>query len=405
MALRIFLAQASAPFTDHLPWGDGLVASAFVRELAGRDHELHVAVDRVDLREPLPPNVHLHALGDAVDRSKALARLTFMARMRRLYEGLARRAPFDVIHQLNPVDVGLSIALAGSPVPLVLGPYVPDWAASGEGADANADMRPATLRLKRALRAVEQRRASTLLLSTAAAAAKLEAAWPRPLQVREVPPGIDVRHWHPAEGGGEDQVVLFLSNLQVRKGVFVLLDAFEHVARDLPAARLRLAGSGDQEAEVRRRVASSPHLDRIELLGPVGRERVVGVMQSCGVCCLPSFAEPFGMVALEAMACAKPVVATGAGGLGHLVDDDGGRRVPPGDPEALAGALKELLRDAGLRRAMGRHNRSKMEQRYAWPRVIDRLEQAYRDAIAARAADGPALSRRGRARARPPGRA
>jgi len=105
-------------------------------------------------------------------------------------------------------------------------------------------------------------------------------------------------------------------------------------------------------------------------------------MQGCAVYCLPSFGEPFGMSALEAMACARPVVATRAGGLQHLVDDDGGYTVPPGDAAALATALAALLADPGKRARMGQHNRRRVEEHYAWPRVTDRLEDAYGEALA-----------------------
>jgi L-malate glycosyltransferase len=105
------------------------------------------------------------------------------------------------------------------------------------------------------------------------------------------------------------------------------------------------------------------------------------MMQSCDVYCLPSYGEPFGMTALEAMACARPVVATDAGGLRHLVPDEGGRKVAPGDPRALAAALRELLTDQALRRAMGEHNRRLVEERYAWPRIVSRLEEVYGEAI------------------------
>jgi D-inositol-3-phosphate glycosyltransferase len=87
------------------------------------------------------------------------------------------------------------------------------------------------------------------------------------------------------------------------------------------------------------------------------------------------------MTALEAMACAKPVVATDAGGLRHLVPDEGGRKVAPGDPEALAAALQEIVSAPERQRAMGRHNRRIVEERYSWARVVDRLEDAYREAM------------------------
>jgi glycosyltransferase involved in cell wall biosynthesis len=107
----------------------------------------------------------------------------------------------------------------------------------------------------------------------------------------------------------------------------------------------------------------------------------MSAMQACAVYCLPSYGEPFGMSALEAMACGKPIVATDAGGLRHLVVDQGGRRVPPGDANALATALREILATPELRREMGKHNRRLIEERYAWPHVIGRLEDIYREAM------------------------
>jgi L-malate glycosyltransferase len=162
----------------------------------------------------------------------------------------------------------------------------------------------------------------------------------------------------------------------------VLLDAFARAARALPAARLLVAGDGPLGEEVRRRVAQVPELDRVVLLGAVERPRAQSLMRECTVYCCPSLGEPFGMTALEAMACAKPVVATNAGGLRHLVPDGGGRKVAPGDPAALAAALEEILPAVELRRAMGEHNRRTVEERYAWARVVDRLEDAYGEAMA-----------------------
>ena len=176
--------------------------------------------------------------------------------------------------------------------------------------------------------------------------------------------------------------MLVLANLNPRKGVLVALDAFARVVAARPGARLLVAGTGPQEAEVRRRVAADPALARVRLLGHLDRDAARAAVRDCAVLCVPSFGEPFGMTVLEAMACARPVVATDAGGPAHLVTDGGGRRVPPGDPAALAGALEEVLGDPGRQAAMGAHNRRLVEERHAWPRVVDRLEAAYADAVA-----------------------
>jgi L-malate glycosyltransferase len=360
--------------TDHLPHGDGLVAYGFVEELGRRGHELHVAAGGLEVRGDLPANVHLHRVGNGGSRAR------HMVRMRRLYRRLARAQAFDLVHQLNPVDVGVSLALADQRVPVVLGPYVPDWAPSGPGADAEVSR--GALQVKRALRAAQQQRAATVLLSTAAAASKLSAGARG--RARELPPGIDDRAWRPpaAEAPGLD--VLFLANLEVRKGIHVLLDAFARIAPDFPQARLLVAGIGPELDEVRTRVAGTPGLARVDLIGRVGRDAVMRTMQSCAVYCLPSYGEPYGMTALEAMACGRPVVATAAGGLRHLVPDDGGRKVPPGDPAALADALRELLGDPALRRSSGQRNRAEVEARYAWSRVVDRLEGLYGEALRGR---------------------
>jgi glycosyltransferase involved in cell wall biosynthesis len=371
VAFRLFIVAPSALFSDHLPHGDGLAAFGHVSELARRGHELHVAAGPVALERELPPNVHVHSLGE-------VGRPRFMWELRRLFRRLAGERRFDLAHQLNPVDVGVSLALTGDHTPLVLGPYYSDWAPSGPGADARVG--PFKLRAKRVIRAAQQRRAAMLLLSTPAATANVESGQAR---VRELPHGIDDRVWRPSSPPPAEQTVLFLANLEVRKGIHVLLDAFEALAPRLPDARLQVAGDGPESDAVRRRIRESPALARVELLGRVDRDRVLALMQSCDVYCLPSYGEPFGISALEAMACARPVVATAAGGLQHLVPDAGGRKVPPGDAAALADALAELLGDAELRRAMGAHNRQVVEERFAWPRVGDRLEELYEEAIAA----------------------
>ena len=379
MAFRIFALPPAAMLTDHLPHGDGLIAFSFIRELAARGHELHVAAGRVELAGEVPANVHVHRLGTG--GTSRLSRLRFGARVRRLYRQLDSAGGFDLVHQLTPVEVGVSLAVAGVTTPLVLGPYVPDWPPAGEGADGA--VRPSALRLKRALRAAQQRRASTVLLSTPAAAPKLAPS--AGTRVHELPLGVDERGWVPADGLEAGEVVLFLANLEVRKGIHVLLDAFARVAPARPRARLVVAGGGPESEAVRRRVEGSAELAQVELRGPVDRAGALEAMQGCDLYCLPSYGDPAPLAAVEAMACARPVVATDAGGLRHLVPDDGGRKVPPGDPSALAAALSELLADPALRRAMGAHNRRVVEERYAWPRVAARLEEIYEEAVLSRA--------------------
>jgi L-malate glycosyltransferase len=378
MPLRVFVVAPSAMLTDARPHGDGLVAFGFIRELAARGHELHVAAGQVDLRDSLPPNAHLHVLGGGDGLPAPLERLRYMRRVRAVYRRLASEAKFDVVHQLTPVEVGVTLVLTDPAVPVLLGPYVPEWEA---GEDAATVQGPVSARVKQGLRAAQQGLASTALLSNPAAASKVSGHFRRQLHVRELPLGIDERVWVAPRGRQPGQDVLFLASLDIRKGIYVALDAFWRLVTQYPEARLLVGGAGPELEEVRRRVRASPDGARVALLGHLERDRAVTAMQGCDVYCLPSFGDAHPLTALEAMACGKPLVVTSAGGLGHIVPDEGGRKVPAGDAAALASALGELLADPGLRRAMGAHNRRVVEEHYSWARVVDRLEVIYEEAI------------------------
>jgi len=120
---------------------------------------------------------------------------------------------------------------------------------------------------------------------------------------------------------------------------------------------------------------------QIFLVGNAERTNVCQYMRQCTVYCLPSYGEPFGMSALEAMSCGKAVVATNVGGLAHLVPDRGGRKVPPRNAQALANALLEILCSPELQTKMGQYNRSLVEKKYSWEQVIMQLESIYYKSI------------------------
>ena len=98
----------------------------------------------------------------------------------------------------------------------------------------------------------------------------------------------------------------------------------------------------------------------------------------CNVYCLPSFGEPYGTTLLEAMACARAVVVTNAGGLPHMMAKNGGLCVPTGDAPALAQALLAILSSPEDQIAMGAANRAAILAEYTWAKVVDDLESVYR---------------------------
>lgn len=382
--LALFVAHASALLTDHEPHGDGLIALSFLRRLAERGHQIDVAVQDVALCRELPANLRLHRIAAGGELSPA-RRLLYAARVRSLFDRLGGARCFDLIHQFNPVDVGLTTFLPHRRPPVVIGPYPAPWAADLRSSRAFPPSR-ALLTLRAGLQWLQQHRAAAVLVFVPAGRGNLRARRAR-ARTRVVAPGVDLEAFHPAAGGPATtpRSILFVGRLERRKGVLTLLDAFEAIACDIPEAELRIAGSGSLDEEIAERVATSAVRGRVTLLGQVEHRRVPELLRTATIFCLPSHGEPFGMSALEALASGLPLVVTDTGGLADLVPPEAGYRVVPGDGGALAGALHALLAlDASELGVKGARNRALAES-YSWETAVDRLEDVYAEALASTA--------------------
>jgi len=387
---NIFVPHCSDLLTDHLPHGDGLIAHGFLTNLARRGHHLHVAVERVDIREPLHPNITVHQIPPA-RFGRMFSRIEYMFRVRSLFNRLHKQHRFDLIHQLNPVFTGLSLSLFGSGLPLVLGTYVARWPNDPDSVASRGSWLSRALALGRSIiSAVQQRQADAIVLTTPAALNRL----PRPHAVRDrvymLPHGIDTDLFSPeigSESGAqlivarENPSILFFANVVPRKGIFALLEAFATVAQECPNAILRIAGDGSALNEVKRQAAASRCAAQIEFLGLQERAAAPSLYRNCDIYCLPSYGEPYATTVLEALSCGKPIVITDAGGLPYMVHEKGGRRVPVGDSVLLAKALLELLRDPAQRQVMGRYNRKLVESTMTWENVVQQLEEIYRQTL------------------------
>jgi glycosyltransferase involved in cell wall biosynthesis len=202
-----------------------------------------------------------------------------------------------------------------------------------------------------------------------AMAAELRAVVARPDRVVVVPNAIDVGRFratdasgvaqHPFAGAGNPRV-LTLARLDGQKGLGTLIEAAER----LGGATVVIAGEGPDraalEAEVRRRRL----VDRVVFLGH--REDVPALLASCDIFVLPSLFEGLPVSVLEAMAAARPVVATRIPGTDEaVVHGETGMLVPPNDPAALAAALRTLLDDQELRTRMGAAGQQRVTDRFS----------------------------------------
>lgn len=211
-------------------------------------------------------------------------------------------------------------------------------------------------------------------------------------RVFHLPNGVNIDHF---TGTGREAVrrergipadaFLFgcISRIDPQKNQALLIRAFNRIGKLHPRAHLlvsgpeTLPGYGDQL----RRLASGGGLaERIHFAGPVEPESDAhaGLFDALDVFVLPSRHEPFGIVALEAWAARKPLIASKVGGLRHFVKDgENGLAIESADEEGLARAMERFLHEPALAEELATAGRRLVESTYSWKQVVADLEQIY----------------------------
>jgi D-inositol-3-phosphate glycosyltransferase len=209
-------------------------------------------------------------------------------------------------------------------------------------------------------------------------------------RIRTVPCGVDTALFTPAgpsaPRGGRPRL-LMLTRLVPRKGVEDAITALAEV----PDAELLVvggppAGALDLDPEARRLndlCVEHGLADRVQLLGRLPHGQLPPLIRSSDLVLSVPWYEPFGIVVLEAMACAVPVVSTAVGGMLDTVEDGRtGRLVPPHAPGRLAEAVRALLADPDTRRAMGAAGSRRVQAGYSWSAVAAATEARYTEVLA-----------------------
>jgi len=164
------------------------------------------------------------------------------------------------------------------------------------------------------------------------------------------------------------------------KGHVVLLRAFAAARKRVPDLRLEIAGRGPLEPALKALALELGIADAVHFLGHVSP--IQSAIEQSAVVVVPSMGEGFGMVALEAMERARPVIAAEIGGLGELVrDGETGILVPPGEAEPLTEAIVRLAGDLELARRMGEAGRQRALHRFLQTSCTERTELLYEEAL------------------------
>lgn len=167
-----------------------------------------------------------------------------------------------------------------------------------------------------------------------------------------------------------------------RKGFPLLIEAFAQVSGQFPDAVLRIAGDGEQRAEVEERVRRFHLEDRVQLLGFRPHAEVLQEMCWCDAFTLIGWDEPFATVFSEALSAGKPVVCCNDGGITDVLRNEvHGLTIPPRNVAAATEALARLLADRGLRERLGRAGAALFESSLQWDHNAARMEGLFREAI------------------------
>lgn len=352
--------------------GSGIVATELGMELAQRGHEVHFVTHANPIRlDPGSPRVHYHE----VEVSNyplfqyppyALALASRMAEVASCYRLDMLHVHYAIPHSISALLAQQMLApkrrlpfvttLHGTDITLVGNDrsYFPITKFSIERSDA--------------VSAISQylRRQTEEVFGIS-----------RPIRV--IPNFVNCELYRPAEPAQHpDPVLLHISNFRPVKRTLDCIRIFDRVLARIPQARLLMAGDGPERGPAEMLALELGINARVEFLGK--QDHIERLIPQARVLLLPSELESFGLVALEAMACGVPTVATATGGLPELIaHGKDGFLEPVGDIAAQAARAAALLEDPELHARFARAARATAEQRFDSRRIIPQYENLYQE--------------------------
>jgi glycosyltransferase involved in cell wall biosynthesis len=204
-----------------------------------------------------------------------------------------------------------------------------------------------------------------------------------PARLSVIPVGVDVTTFRPSRNARVPGRLISMASSDIPlKGTVPLLEAVALLRRDRDV-ELVIVGSSKEGSSARQTIERLGLADCVQFVAGLEESALVELFGTAEVGVVPSLYEGFSLPAIEMMACATPLVVTTAGALPEVVGPDGlaAFHVPPGDPNALAGAIGRLLDDAELRARLGAAGRSRVTELYDWRMVAERTVGWYRERL------------------------
>jgi glycosyltransferase involved in cell wall biosynthesis len=380
------IAHLTATFPPY-PGGAGNTAFRFAVEQAERGHHVEVFTAPADGEPPDPGRTIVHRIKPVF----AIGNAPFIP-------SLARVRGFDVVHVHYPFIFGSDLTLLGRLTragrrQALLVHYKNRLLGTGLRAPLfgayEHTVAPALIRAADRICVLSQDHAHSVPYLR-------RTAERDPRKLVEMPNGVDTKLFSPghdaavrdANGIPADAVVLaFVATLD-RAHHFKRLDIAIDALAQLGDERVHLvvAGDGELRPEFERRADAAGLSEGVHFLGTVPHARLPAVLRGSDAFLLTTEPpESFGIVLIEAMASGLPVIATDYPGARAVVDEgENGLLVRQGETAAVAAAIRRLVDNRAQRQAMGAAGRAKAEAEWSWPGLLDRMDDAYAQALATR---------------------
>jgi phosphatidylinositol alpha-mannosyltransferase len=366
------------PYIYPLPGGVNAQVQFLYENLVARGHDVRIISSTHGPQKSTDGDIIRLGYGWSVPTNGSVGTLTVSHRYGELVQEMLDREQFDVLHFHEPFVPFLSLQLLrhSNSVNIATFHAYSGWSPSYEFG-------------KRMLKRFANRLHGRIAVS-AAARHFIERYFPGDYKV--IPNGVDLKafrgvppfaRWHDGTPN-----ILYVGRFESRKGLQYLLKAFRTVRRDGIDCRLLVAGTGPQEREVRRYIATRK-LGGVELLGRISEADKMRAFATADIFCSPATgSESFGIVLLEAMASGTAIVCSDIHGYKGVVRrGEQALLVPPKDPGALAEALGTLLRNPELRERMGQSGRERAVQ-FSWENITAKVDDYYGFVIRRLAAQG-----------------
>ena len=264
------------------------------------------------------------------------------------------------------------------------------WIASDHGLFTGASL---SLKLYRTMEEIALRKASRVIVPSPFQRDRLQARGVPLERITVIQHGIDISHFagtakssrpsirQALDTAPDAPVLLAVGRLEPVKGHRFLIEAVHQIRRTCPKADVWLAGEGSSRADLERLAAKLGILDAVKFLGY--RSDVADLMLASDIVVMPSLVETFGIAVIEALALARPVIASNVGAIQETIKEgETGWLVSPASPQALAQTVQDMLESGDEMKRRGQNGRALVKMRFNVGIMIERVKQLYSEVLA-----------------------